>query len=529
MTPPPAGQVVLSGKITFDRLPFTTQGLNGAAPVVSPARQVVVEIFGDTSASTLTDTNGNYSLLVPAGLNVTVRARAQMLRTGTAPTWNFRVLNNTNSDAAYVLQGTSFNVGTANITRDLHAPSGWSGTAYSGTRAAAPFAILDTVYNTKQLILSAAPAAEFPPLNLYWSTQNRTNGTPFCPDIGNIGTSFYFNDPSGQSTDGCSPPQTFNGGIYILGDYGSGAGDTDEFDAHVIAHEFGHYFEDQFSRSDSIGGEHSGSDRLDLRVAFGEGWGNAFGAMSLGDPQYRDSYNGISQDFGFNLETGSASNEGWFSEASVGEILWDIFDTGTTEASDTAAMGFAPIFAVMIDEQVDTDAFTSIFSFAEALQSDNAGSAGAIESLLDREDIEGNDDFGAGENNAGSDPDALPVYRDITLNTPLTSVCTNALAGSTDLNKLGNRRFLRFVNNASRQVTITALGTAPRVATEPAEDPDILVYRQGQIVAAGESAVANREDLSQALAAGTYVVEVYDFELTDSSQARCMTVSITGT
>lgn len=529
VTPPPSGQIVLSGRITFDRLPFTIQGLNGLAPVISPARHVVVEIFGDTTASTVTDTNGYYSVTVPAGANVTVRARAQMRRTGTAPTWNFRVLNNTNSDAEYVLQGTSFNVGTANITRDLHAPSGWSGTAYSGTRAAAPFAILDTVYNTKQLILSAAPNAEFPDLNLYWSTQNRTNGSPFCPDTGNIGTSFYFNDPSGQSTDDCSPARPLPGGVYILGDYGSGAGDTDEFDAHVIAHEFGHYFEDRFSRSDSIGGEHTATNRLDLRVAFGEGWGNAFGAMSLGDPQYRDSYNGISQDFGFNLETGSSSNEGWFSEASVGEVLWDIFDTGTTEANDTVALGFTPIYAVMTDEQVDTDAFTSIFSFAEGLQSNNSGSSGAIENLLDREDIEGNDDFGAGENNDGTDPQALPVYRDITLNTPLNGVCTNSLAGSTDLNKLGNRRFLRFVNNAARPVTITAIGAAPSAATELAEDPDILVYRQGQLVAAGESAVANREDLSQTLAAGTYVVEVYDFELTDSSQSRCMNVSITGT
>ena len=31
--------------------------------------------------------------------------------------------------------------------------------------------------------------------------------------------------------------------------------DTDEFDQHVIAHEFGHYIEHNFSRADNIGGE----------------------------------------------------------------------------------------------------------------------------------------------------------------------------------------------------------------------------------------------------------------------------------
>lgn len=528
-TPPPAGQVVVSGRITFDRLPFTTQGLNGSSPVVSPARQVVVEMFGDTSASTVTSTNGYYAFTVPAGLNVTVRARARMRRTGTAPTWDFRVLNNTNNDAEYVLVGTAFNVGTTNVTRDLHAPSGWNGSSYGATRAAAPFAILDTVFNTKQLILSAAGTAAFPPLNLYWSSENKTTATntPFCTDNGNIGTSFYFSDPSGQATDECSQP--FPDGIYILGDYGSGAGDTDEYDAHVIAHEFGHYFEDRFSRSDSVGGVHSTGDRLDLRVAFGEGWGNAFGAMSLGDPQYRDSYNGISQDFGFNLESDSA-NDGWFSEASVGEILWDLFDNATSEGSvDPLALGFPAIYAVMTGDQVNTDAFTSIFSFAESLQSNNAGSASAIETLLDREDIEGNDEFGAGEDEDGGDPQALPVYRDITLNTPLTNLCTNRLAGAESLNKLGNRRFLRFVNNSTRNVAISAIGAAG-LGSEAAVDPDILVFRRGQLVLLGESAEPNREDIaSTQLAAGTYVIEVYDFQLKDDSQPRCMSVSITGT
>jgi hypothetical protein len=32
---------------------------------------------------------------------------------------------------------------------------------------------------------------------------------------------------------------------------------TDEYDDHVIIHEWGYCFEDKFSRSDSIGGNHS--------------------------------------------------------------------------------------------------------------------------------------------------------------------------------------------------------------------------------------------------------------------------------
>ncbi len=65
--------------------------------------------------------------------------------------------------------------------------------------------------------------------------------------------------------------------LWILGDEN---GDTDEFDDHIIIHEWAHYFEDQFSRADNIGGSHSLGDALDIRVAFGEGWGNAFSGIA---------------------------------------------------------------------------------------------------------------------------------------------------------------------------------------------------------------------------------------------------------
>lgn len=531
VSPPPAGQVVVSGRVTFDRLPFNSvQGTGlSSTPVVSPAREVVVELTGAAATPTTTDAGGYYAFTVPESSNVSILARVQMLRTGSAPTWNFRVLNNTNSDAIYVLQGSTSNVGTTNVTRDLHAASGWNGSTYTGARHAAPFAILDTVYNAKQLILSAAPTAELPDLNLYWSVDNKTAASPFCPDDGDIGTSFYLSDPSGTAVDECSAP--LPEGIYVLGDFAGGNGDTDEFDAHVIAHEFGHYFEDRFSRSDSIGGQHAIGDKLDLRVAFGEGWGNAFGAMSLRDPQYRDSSAGISDDFGFNMESDS-SNEGWFSEASVAEILWDIFDSNSTpESGDAVALGFGPIFEVMTNAQFDTDALTSIFPFAAALRSANSGASAAIADLLSGESISGTDAFGADESNAGGDLSVLPVYQDIALNTPVTNVCSRSIAGSSDGNKLGNRRFLRFNNSQSRLVDINLTGATTSAAAVDATDPDVYVYTRGVLVAFGESADPGQESLQVQLAPGTHILEVYDFEVRDTGSnqpARCMTVSISG-
>ncbi|MBM0106245.1 hypothetical protein JM946_16045 [Steroidobacter sp. S1-65] len=540
---PPAGQVVLFGRVTFDRLPFSSvleQGLNASQPVISPAREVVVQVTGGFSASTVTDAGGYYAVTVPAATSVQVAVRAQMQKSGTAPTWNFRVLNNANSDALYVLQGSS-GVPVENTPRNLHAPSGWGGTSYTAPRAAAPFAILDTVYNSKQMILGASPNAQFADLNLYWSTSNRTTINNFCPDNGDIGTSFYFRDPSGNTFDDCGQP--LPEGIYILGDYAGGSGDTDEFDAHVIAHEFGHYFEDRFSRSDSLGGEHGSGDQLDMRVAFGEGWGNAFGAMSLRDPQYRDSFNGISDDFGFNLEADSG-NDGWFSEASVGEILWDIFDDSPAESRDDVALGFGPIFEVMTDEQVSTEALTSIFSFASALRSANGSASGEIASLLDDENINGDGAFGAGETNGGGDTRFTEIYTSIAVGAPVTGLCsTSNASGNVDGNKLGNRRFLRFTKNTTGLVTIVANGVASGAGTQAAVDPDILVHSRGQVLSfgtngngepIGQSSANGQETISQVqLPAGTYVIEVYAYEVIDPNQSvatpRCMSVSISGT
>ena len=173
----------------------------------------------------------------------------------------------------------------------------------------------------------------------------------------------------------------------------SPCGDTDEFDQSVIAHEFGHYLEDRFARSDSIGGDHGGSTTLlDLRVAFGEGWGNAFSGMVLGGPIYRDSFGRHA--VGLQHRHGS----GRFAATKAGSPRpRSARSCGTCsmrphEAGDTLSLGFAPLYAVMTGAQTTTDAVTSIFSFITALRAANPGSLAAIDTLVTGEDISGTGD-----------------------------------------------------------------------------------------------------------------------------------------
>ena len=163
--------------------------------------------------------------------------------------------------------------------------SGWDGTTYSETRAAGPlpFRCFMTLFKN---LLPWTQQLTFP--LKFWSPNNSAASGNYSE--GDIGTSFYT-----------------NGTIYILGKEDE---DSDEYDRHIIIHEWGHYFEDKLSRADSIGGPHGLSDRLDFRVAFGEGWGNAISAIITDDVFYRDS-SGSQQSFGWSINNNNnATNAG---------------------------------------------------------------------------------------------------------------------------------------------------------------------------------------------------------------------------
>ncbi|MEO6362447.1 MAG: hypothetical protein ABIO71_04395, partial [Caldimonas sp.] len=107
--PPPAssGPVTISGKAVFESVPTTpANGLNFAASVDKPVRGATVQLLssgGAVVATTTTDTAGNYSVVLPASQAVTVRVRAEILRTGSANgDRDFKVLDNTNGNAVYV-------------------------------------------------------------------------------------------------------------------------------------------------------------------------------------------------------------------------------------------------------------------------------------------------------------------------------------------------------------------------------------------------------------------------------------------
>ena len=479
--------VTLTGTATYESVPNTTGPLAYSASVNKPVRGAIVEVLNGSStvlATTTTDAGGAYSVSVPANTSILVRVKAQSQQGGSGAGWDVSVRDNTQSEAIYAMESPTFSTGVAPVTRDLRAPSGWDGASYASRRVAGPFALLDTVYETQQKVLSVASSTVFPPLRVFWSVNN-------VPAVGNaalgqIRTTSFVGGSSGRA-------------IYVLGKENV---DTDEYDTSVIAHEWGHYYQSAFSRDDSPGGSHSPADLLDRRVAFSEGWGNAWSGIALARSNYTDSVGPAqSQGSNANLTIGPASNPGWFRETSIQSILWNL----------NSQAGFKPIHDTLISAAFKGGlAVTSVHPFTAAFNAAAPASASALTGLLAAQNISANpnDPFGNSETNNGGVAVALPMYRPATVG-GITSACVEAAAG----NKLGNFVYLRFTATAARNYTITVEGGATT-------DPDFVVYRGGEIARA--NAVATTEVATVGLQVAEYVLAIKDFNNTSA----CFNVSI---
>jgi hypothetical protein len=501
--PTPSGDgVKISGQITYDRVPSSLSH-GGLAKLdydnikKVPSKNIVIKAIGKDGkslAETTTDERGNYTLFVTPNTEIKIRAYARMYNKSR---WDVSVVDNTNMKALYVLEGKYHNSGNKQNIRNLHAPSGWDGTDYTKARVAAPFAILDSINQAMYKIKRVDSDAKFPQLTVNWSIHNVAAGGD--PDAGQIVTSNY----DGER------------GLWILGDANS---DTDEYDDHIIIHEWGHYFEDQFSRTDSIGGPHGTGEALDIRLAFGEGGGNALSGIATDNPFYFDT-SGYKQSTGWymDLEAGAQQHAGWFSEGSVQRILYDLYDK-TNEAHDKTSLGFAPIYRAMIRGERNTKAFTSIFSFIHALKAEASGDKQNIDQTVAYERISRiSDPYGTGRTNSGESDVTVPVYRELRVGGTVDACSRNNYGV---YNKLGNRTYIK--------VEIPSSGSY-RFDAQPKsygnQDPDMILYDTKyphKDIGISQYEGSPSDTLTVNLKEGSYLLDIYDASYNNS----CSRVSL---
>ncbi|QSQ16952.1 hypothetical protein [Myxococcus landrumensis] len=500
----PPVTATLTGKVTYDFVPAsyspaTRSGTLGFNQVtVKPVRDVTIQVLGKNNAvlgKATTDENGRYSLTYTAGegANVTLAALAKT----TTP--SIQVEDNTSNNAVWAVS-TQFKGGAT--SQDLHAGHGWTGNSYNANmRAAAPFAILDSMYTASKAFLAVRPVP-FPPLKVNWSPKNAPERGQVSS--GQIGTSHF------------SPSENE---IYVLGMAGV---DTDEFDSHVIVHEWGHFFEANLSRSDNPGGSHSSGDILDPRIAFGEGYGNAISAILLPTSVYVDTLwnRGSLVAFGFDMESAPVPSDdpspGVFSEFSVMRFLYDLHD-GTSVAESTydqVSLNLGILYDVLVGPQKTAAGVTTIGSFIHGLKAQSGVNASAVDTLAAHYGIGSiRSTFGEG------DSDLAGMY------TQVSSLPYN-IASTLQSGAAHNRR------SQNRYYVFTGTGRTVTVTASSVDDVGILALQNGTQVGEADATVSGQETFSFNSQAGkVYVVvltgyrigdddapESYSFNLSISSQ-----------
>lgn len=492
-------QVSLSGLVTYDRVPHNENhvGLNYNATAVMPVRGAVVDLLnesGSVIASTSTDSQGEYLLSAPKNTRVKVRVKAELLRV-TSPTWSFKVTDNTSNNAVYTLSG-SYAIAEADSTRrNMHAASGWNGMQYTSARSAAPFAVLDNIYGAATRLSEAGNLTDLAPLELRWSIKNKA--AEGRVSLGEIGTSFY--DLEDKA-------------IYILGD---AENDADEYDSHVIVHEWGHYLEQNLFRADSIGGNHSQGDRLDMRVAMSEGFANAFASMLLDDPYYADS-SGSANGFFFDVSRRDNNLKGFYSEDSIGSIFYNYY----LSSNNKLGRDFSAIVAVLTSgSYIAHDAMTSIFLFYGQLKASFANQAAEFSALMQEQEIYGSNEYAVNESNDAGYAAGLPLYKTLSVNGGAVNACSTAQFGK--YNRYGNSQLLMLKISQASTYSFNLLKASGAVVTS---QPEFAIYRGGQVINYFNNTQNGQISGQLYLAAGNYIVEVFDAINRDESIGQRNTV-----
>lgn len=500
VVPPPTGALSLSGKITYDFVPAVynestkTGGLDFAQTTPKPVRGAMLNVMQGSTvlASTATDSNGNYSLqYTPSGSTA-----LQLVVYAESANPPIKVADNTDKNALWGMAGSLDGVST---TKNLNAPSGWNGTAYvDANRTAAPFAILDSMYTASKAFASVR-SVTYPAFTAYWSPQNTSQSGDVTTGL--IGTSYFSSSENA---------------VYILGKAGV---DTDEFDNHVIVHEWAHYFQKNLSRSDSPGGKHGTGYVLDPRLSFGEGSATAIAAMVLNDPLYVDTlWQNPTTPVAMrtNAETAPTPTDdphpGVLSEASVIRLLYDVFDSGSTpgstnESFDQVSVGLGTIYDVFAGPLKTTDAMVTVGSFISGLKQQSGVSSSLVDTLLANYAIGPiSDQWGTG------DITMRAMYTDVTAFPQTKKV---SLVGSSESNTWDQNQYYVFTGNG-RQVTVAATSVG---------DVGIAVYQAGSKLASADKYYTGTETFQLATESGKkYVVVLTGYQ---TSGAYDVTVDFT--
>lgn len=362
-TPSPATTLTATAQFYARQVSNISGLINpGAAKPIRYAEVRVLDGSGNLVQCGQTDASGGISVAIP---RTTTSYTLQVLSRADNTYYKASILNNPTDMTPYKTSVSFTGNGTASQSVTLPAAS------YTGTLEGGAFNILDQIYIANEYLrnntgcgnVGALPCTTFtvaPKVQIFWKP-GLSPGAYYNQPTASI--SFFL--PEASSSYGMAS------GIYIMGGKeGSICVDTDHFDNSVLIHEYGHFLEKSYAKSDSPGGSHNGNAIIDPRLAWSEGWANFLQGAVRAESRYVDTHgnsdcsSGTGISINLNLETITSGQdavngstylgEGIFREVSVSRALWDLAESTAlcaVSAGDTycAGLGFGPLWKTFSD------------------------------------------------------------------------------------------------------------------------------------------------------------------------------------
>ncbi|MFO0970204.1 MAG: pre-peptidase C-terminal domain-containing protein [Gemmataceae bacterium] len=474
-----AGKV--HGKVQYEKILFRNPktgaaGLDLAHPVLRPVAGAKVELV-DAAAKVLargvTDAAGAYTLSWSAAAAPSAHVRVL------ADADNAVIVDHFSPHATYAVSSENWTLPEGVASKDI--------VAKDKTRDSGPFNILAALQIGNKMLRAAEPGIAIPRVTIFWTTKHRA------------GTSYFM--PSTKQA-------------YILGDR---AVDSDEFDDVVILHEYGHFIAAVFAKDDSPGGNHNRGEKVDPRLAWGEGWGNFFACAALNDPRYVDTGvtsdgSGVRIQYSLDDDAPAWDNPGYWSEHSVGGVLWDIFDK--RPGKNHLGCGFGEIWRALRSKAWnDLPPYRHLIDFADIFVARNPGIAKGVTAILAARGI---------KYSPGKTPSVPNPF--------VRALKTGAIeAGDLDsrpgTNKQGATAVFSFTLTEKKKVNLHL----DIVSSKDKKNADLDLYligADGKTIKSSRATngVGGTESIAQELPAGRYFVEVRSF----STMTSGATVTNTG-
>lgn len=305
----------VSGTITYTKTVYSSSGSTSTTTTAVNGATVYAYDTSDTStaiSSTTTDSNGAYSFtgLSPSTVRITVATEGSGIKVGASAS------------------GSTINEVHESVVQS--STSGGSGVSVniSDETTAAAFNVFVQLLTGKNYLSNLSnPLTNSTTINAVFPST--TEGTQYKP------TENYL----------------------VIQNY---SGDPDGFDDDIILHEFGHWVAEQYSKDSSVGGAHTVTSQLDLRLSWSEGLAHYISSAIRSDAEHLDfNTAGTSQ---FNISSpGSAT--GTEVELSVASVLWNIGEArGHSDIFQALATFKSGLLSSISNDPISFDTFYDMWN-----------------------------------------------------------------------------------------------------------------------------------------------------------------------